>query len=73
MDDNTKHVGWALSLPSYSCYVIVKYKPEYYNGKEEKLRWNPESNTMAFWREDSDGSVLSIWWRWIESFYVLEL
>lgn len=64
-----KYKRWLDSLPKHDCYVRAKYKPEYYGGKEETLKWVPKCNATLFWREDSDGSM-SIWWRLIESFFI---
>jgi len=65
-----KYMNWLKTLPNHNCYVRVKYKAEYYGGKEETLKWNPSCGATLFWREEDDGP-LSIWWRWIESFYIL--
>lgn len=66
-----KGLAWFIALPDHSCHVMVKYKPIYFEGKEERLKWNPECHARLFWREEPDGP-LSIWWRWIESFYILD-
>lgn len=66
-----RYTSWLKALPKEeSCYVRVKYKPEYYEGKEETLKWNPKCNVAGFWREDDSQNITLVWWRWIESFYI---
>jgi len=72
LHNSKKYEKWLAFLSKENCHVLVKYKPEYYGGKEEVLKWVPSCNATLFWREDSDGP-LSIWWRCIESFAIIGL
>ena len=67
-----RYIPWRRALPKEeSCYVRVKYKPKYYDGKEEDLQWIPECKVAGFWRREGD-TVSLVWWMWIESFSIIE-
>lgn len=76
MDDLSlyaQNTAWLSILPETICKVRVKYKPEYYGGKEETLKWVPLSCAALFWREEKDKITSGVWWSWLESFSILDV
>jgi len=60
----------SMKLPDKDCRVKVKFKVDFFDGRDEIVWWLPKTAVQAFWRRDKAGSE-TVWWRWIESFEVL--